>query len=562
MRARRRLIAGAACALLVLMAATMLTVIARKSITTDEFLLIPAGFYHLRGNFELIHEHPPLVKILAALPLLSLDLARIPPRQIPDPPATPAYRWAHNFWDSNARVVDAISFRARLGPIALTLALAGLVFAFGRRLFGARAALLALALFSLEPTVLAHGRVVQTDIPAAFGFLLVFYVMALYFARPGPLGAAGLGLAAAIAILGKFSMLFAPPIVAAAIALRAWQARGDLGWHAVKAAAGHMLVAAVAGLLLIDAAYGFRHPPLLPADVAWIAQAFPDWAAAVTALSLLLPTELLLGVFWQASHHAEGHPASLLGMYSLRGWWYYFPVAFAFKASLPFLALTLAGLSWGAYRAWRGDRRLLFLLIPVAVYTGFVLFSHINIGVRYYLPAFPFFCLLGGALLDRCLRRRVAVRVLAVAALVWVGVEAARAYPDHMSYMNALAAPRPHWYYLSDSNVEWGDDIRGLAEYLRARGDTRVRAAAFGASHTLHLYGIEQVSLIAPEAPSPPLPRYAAIGASFLNGSPVPGWRPVGGRYLSEAERVNLFDAYRRRRPEAIIGGSIYVFRD
>src|SRR5688572_3692609 len=208
-RRRHWLIAGAVSLLLVVMAVTMLTVIARKSITIDEIVMIPSAYYHLHGNFDLVHEHPPLVKFLAGLPLLSLGLARVQPEHIPDPPATPGHRWAHyaHFWEGNRPLFDAISFRARLGPIALTIALGGLLFAFGRRLFGARAALIALALFSLEPTVLAHGRVVQTDVPAAFGFVLLFYAVHVYLARPHAAQAAGLGLAGAIAILGKFSML-------------------------------------------------------------------------------------------------------------------------------------------------------------------------------------------------------------------------------------------------------------------------------------------------------------------------------------------------------------------
>jgi hypothetical protein len=130
-----------------------------------------------------------------------------------------------------------------------------------------------------------------------------------------------------------------------------------------------------------------------------------------------------------------------------------------------------------------------------------------------------------------------------------------------MPYMNQLASGRPGWQLLSDSNVEWGDDNRGLAEYLRARGETRVRAATLGGFITLRQYGVENLDLLAPNADKLPQTRYVAIGASFLNGSTVPG--ALSGKTTpAEDPRLNLFDAYRRRTPEAVIGGSIYVFRE
>jgi hypothetical protein len=144
-----------------------------------------------------------------------------------------------------------------------------------------------------------------------------------------------------------------------------------------------------------------------------------------------------------------------------------------------------------------------------------------------------------------------------------MGVEAARAFPDYMTYTNQLAAGRPHYWYLSDSNVEWGDDVRALARYLKARGETQVQSALSGAWGTIHHYGVRQLDLIAPaaEVARYPRTRYTAIGASFLNGSTVPV-REAGGVPLSEEQRVNYFDSYRRRAPEKIFGGSIYLYRE
>jgi hypothetical protein len=130
-------------------------------------------------------------------------------------------------------------------------------------------------------------------------------------------------------------------------------------------------------------------------------------------------------------------------------------------------------------------------------------------------------------------------------------------------YMNQLASARPHWWYLSDSNVEWGDDVKALARYLKARGETQVQGALSGAWGTIHHYGVRQLDLIAPAAVVARYPRtrYTAIGASFLNGSTVPGGDEGYGQGHG-AQRVNKFAAYRDRPPEAVFGRSIYLYRE
>jgi hypothetical protein len=126
--------------------------------------------------------------------------------------------------------------------------------------------------------------------------------------------------------------------------------------------------------------------------------------------------------------------------------------------------------------------------------------------------------------------------------------------------MNKLASGRP-WTYLSDSNVEWGDDAGALAAYLKARGETRVRAAFLGGSVVLPLYGVDYVDLLSPPGVTLEDTRYVALGASYLNGSTVPGWSEGSGRE-TEAQRQNYFARYRDRKPEAVFGNSIYLYRE
>lgn len=558
-------------ALLLLMAANMISVIARKSITIDEWVMIPAGYYHLTaGDYRPVNEHPPFAKLLSAAPLLLAD-TKAPSIDA----ASHDYQYFlgvfQNFWRMNAAQVDNLSFWARMPLIAVTILLGALVFVFARRHWGERAALFAVALFALEPTMLAHGRVVQTDVPSALAFLLFVIAFHEYLKAPNARRAAYVGLAAGLAAVTKFSMIVLGPVLGIMfIGLFALAPQRGLTRKAVLGQAGALALAAV---LAVNAAYLFHHRQPEPLDDALARMVVParvgdtlhaPLEVGYYVLQVVFPADFVSGIGWQLGHAQSGHPAGLLGQHGMRGWWYYFPVAFALKTPLPILLLAIASLLWGLWMLRRkSEGRLLVLLVPLGLFTALLTLSTINIGVRYYLPAYPLFFILSGAMLDDALRRS-GRRLLAASALVavlfcWVAVEAVRAYPDHMSYMNQLASRAPHWWYLSDSNVEWGDDIRDLALYLRERGETKVGAAILE-WQLLDAYGIEGAAIFVPPGEKPEDVRYVAIGASLLNGSTVPGGFD-GGVELTQEQRVNYFDEYRRRVPEKIFGGSIYLFR-
>ena len=98
---------------LILMSLQMLFVISRKSITCDEIVMIPFGYYHVAAqNFELFNDHPPVSNILAAIPLLFIQPEEVRPEQIPGEPGSIDERWAHmeSFWENNPDKFLALSF--------------------------------------------------------------------------------------------------------------------------------------------------------------------------------------------------------------------------------------------------------------------------------------------------------------------------------------------------------------------------------------------------------------------------------------------------------------------
>lgn len=554
MRARY-IIAGL---LLLALAGSQAVAISRKTLTNDELVHIPAGYYYwTTGDFRFNAEHPPLVKMWAALPLLLLSK----PDALPPDAGVPQQRWDFYglFWQQRAAEFVRLAFWPRIMMIPVAVALGLVIFLYARKLFGETAAVFALALYCLEPTMLAHGRMVHTDVAGSLSFLGFFYLLHRYKEKRSLARAVWLAVGTAAALLTKFSMVIVGIVLAATLIAEFVKARGrERGSAAWRFVAAGLLI-----FLLINGAYFFQHPPLNDTDRSIIKgqQQFAiTMAQAIPTLRHVLPTYFLFGMYNVMAHNEYGHTTSLLGKQSQMGWWYYFPVAFALKTTIPFLFLSLAALAWGTYNAIR--RRSLAcqaLLVPIGVYCAISLTSHINIGVRHFLPVFPFLMILSGGLLHTLIRNwRKSGVAIAVVVLGWCSVEAALAFPHYTAYVNEFARGGG-WRYLSDSNVEWGDDAQDLAVYLKARGVTTARCALLGGWMTMGYLGIQCPDLYGSDGPIPPS-GYAAIGASFLNGSTVPTGDP-GTLRGTEEKRVNYFAAYRDRKPAAILGGSIYLYK-
>ena len=562
--------AEAVCAvLLLLMAANLFGQISRKSLTNDEMIHVPAGYYHLvAGYFQLNNEHPPLIKMWAALPLLFIQPNEPPPaKDDAEHNMNLTWRYQASFWNDNSEHYEATIFWTRAFMIFLSVALGILIFLYARDLFGDRAACLSVALFAFDPTVLAHGRIVHTDMAAGLVYLLFFYALRGYLRKPTWRRSLIVGLVSGLALATKFSMIMMLPLLAGLVIV------GTVLAARLKAPRKrtllHAALALVTILFVINAAYFFRRPPVTTSDVAWVQLQSPEeFDNLMTGFrwgSKVLPTYYLFGFYNFWLHTKHGHPTSLLGQYSGQGWWYYFPTAFALKTTLPFLILSITSLCWALWRVLaKRDLRFLWIVIPFSIYLAVSMVSTINIGIRHFLPAYLFLFIAGGVFLDRLLRVRYP-RHLAIALVVlivgWTVVESLRAYPHYVSYMNQLASNHPRWWYLSDSNVEWGDDARELAEYLRARGETEVGGAISGGWGTLARYGIAYHEIFPKPGQVKRETRYVAIGASFLNGSTNAVWPDEKGKQVTEEERVNYLAEFRTRAPEATFGNSIYLYR-
>ncbi len=400
----------------------------RESATWDEPVHLLDGYRSLSGDFRVDVEHPPLLRMWAALPLLLTDL-RWDRRLIDD--ASPfgwaidgVFKAAHQFLyvDNDA---DRLLYRSRFMIVLLGLMLGVLLYAWAQALYGWSAAATVLAIYTAEPNIASHARLVTTD----FGVTLAIFG-AVFFAwrtavRWTIVNASGIVAFSAMAVLSKFSGLLLAPMLLLLLTVAVIRRRLTLRRAAAVSAA-----TTIVALAAIWACYGFRY---LPSDdprwrYAFHTEPFAKHDLPVTTAVVrwidghrLLPNAYTEG-FLLTQARAQRRKAYLSGEYSETGWWYYFPYALAVKTPLALLVLAALGL-WIV--ATRGDPNGWYLWVPCVVVMGVAMSATINLGVRHILPIFPFMVMLAGAAVERLRPRRVAV----AAVLVMLAIaEPARAY--------------------------------------------------------------------------------------------------------------------------------------
>jgi hypothetical protein len=252
----------------------------------------------------------------------------------------------------------------------------------------------------------------------------------------------------------------------------------------------------------------------------------------------------LIGLEFQARHLSDGHESYVLGRHSVQGAWYYFPVAFAVKTPTAVLFLLLVALAMGLPRSdW------FVLIIPPGVYLLFSMYSHINIGLRHILPAYPFlFVLIAAALFHpKSAFFAKALPLVLCAAVTVQAAETIRIHPHYLAFFNTISGgPASGRRYLVDSNLDWGQDLKHLKKWVDARGNPPMCVSAFGSARWTY-YGVSG-------APVPA--TWDAGGRANLNCIVAVSATVLQGVYVEPGR----YQWLRERKPFDNIGYSIYLF--
>ena len=508
--------------------------------TVDEPLHIVRGYaYITRGDERIRLRGPILSNALNGLALLLEPNLKLLP---PDDPAwldSEAAGLAEHFMWYNAVPTQRIVFLARLPILFVSLVLGAFIFRWASERSGAKPALGALLLYVFCPNMLAHARLATTDVVTAATILISVYAFQRALDAPRRAPRLLSGVALGLALAAKFSSAVLPVAFVVYAAIRAWQERRER--RAWVAPVITVLASLGIGAVTLWAVYGFKIAPIEPGGIPLPA---PYYWAEWQALDKYVRSDRLL-------------PSYLFGRISNGGWWYYFPVVFLVKTPLPVLVMLLLGLALTIRaRTWRRD--FLLWLVPGLV-MAILLFSPQDIGYRYLLPLLPFIFVAGADVIAAALRFRWA-QVGMAALLVWQVWGTLNIYPYYLAYFNELAGgPDRGRYILSDSNIDWGQDLIGLKHYLDERHITDLKLSYFGGMPP-SVYGMRVEAL-------PPV-RHAMYdqGAWWLYKyyppDPAPGVYAIsvvnlmGGIWIDQ----QTYAYFRDRVPDATVGHSIYIY--
>jgi len=548
----------------------------RHSPCYDELGHLAAGVSHWElGRFDLYPVNPPLVRMVASVPV-ALAGSGFDWRYYNDnPKARAQHQIGKVAFQADPERTMLLLTIARWACIPLSVLGGCVCYLFARDLYGSRAGVMAACLWFFCPNVLGHGALVSPDVGAAAMGVTALYLFWRWLGKTtwGWTLAAGAGLGGAELSKTTWIILFGVlPLVW--IAARLSEEGVGSRFARLRQESLKLAVILLLGIFAINAGYAFEGSFQRLGQYEFHSTAFGGavkpqlgefsgtnryagtWAADVP---VPLPKNYVVGIDFQKSDFERGMWSYLRGQWRQHGWWYYYLYGLAIKVPLGTWTIVLlaagASLLSTRYRAsWRDDLVVLTPAIALLVFVSAQ--TSMTHNVRYVLPMFPFVFVwaskvagafeVGWARNARSnplaagegVRRHRVVAVAAAAALAWAVTSSLTVYPHSLSYFNELVGgPAGGPAHLLDSNIDWGQDLWYLNQWVEAHPEASPLRLTFHGTFDARLPGVESAA---------PPPR------------PTPGWYALSVTEIRSPSPS--YEYFLRCRPVATAGYSIYVY--
>lgn len=562
---RRSWLWSAVAVLLVIQAALALTMVHRESLTFDEDNHMFAGYMMWKtGDYGLNPEHPPLVKLLATIPVLHGNLWT-PPLQGRNFKEE-AYLDGRDWLARNDGGSQRLVFRMRMSAELLALALCLFTFLAAREWFGDAAGLMALALLVFDPNVLAHSARVTTDIGVTLFFVASIFTFYRYSVKPSWSRLLLTGLSVGLLLAAKHSGILIGPMI---VLLMVWEIGAAPAPERKRVAlrlSGAAASIAVVSVVVLWAFYGFRYAAR-PAGLQ-LSTPLAQYVAPLSAMSRsgvlflahthLLPESYLMGLT-DVKRMAQFYPTFLFGKVYAHGLWYYFPAVLLIKMTLGLLALLLLAVWAVISRALPVRRELIYALVPPVVYLAVAMMSGMNIGVRHLMPMYAFGILFAGAAAAALMKRGGAWKFVCPALLAVHIASSLLVFPTEMAYANEAWGGSENLHnLLSDANVDWAQQLIQVKRWQDRHPNEECWFAYFArpevdpATYGIHCHVLPTTDTLwmgGAEAIPSTIRGTVLISAGDLSGCE---W-PTGS--------VNPYLSFQGRHPDESIDHAVFVYR-
>ncbi len=518
------------------------------ALTWDEPSYIGVGSqYILTHNPQIValQLHPPLSYYLNSVLLLPLNLADA---RFHDPNFLRGENIALALIFNSRWSPGLLLFLAR-APFVLMSALLGvLLWRWSRQLYGETGGLVTLILSLFSPIILANSRLATPDIVLALTTAAALYFFHRYLLQPSLKRLLASGALLGLALLSKFTALLLIPTFLFVFVMHVFMRSKQATRPALKRQlAGFAAVFGIA-FVVVWAGYGFQFgvpfiPDWLQSQAERLVREKPFWRVAGLLAAKKIPVpaySYVMGIYTQLAAAKGWKDNFLFGHISREGWWYFYWAAFLIKNTLPFLVClaTACLVVWKLPIEKEDERLLLYSLAPLILF--FSLPTKINIGIRYLLPLIPLLTVFAGkaALVFQGKRRAILAILCAwnIGAVLWV-------HPHYLAYFNELVGgPSNGYKYLVDSNLDWGQELERLADYLKENDIKGAHIRYFGPRWVLKYYGLRNSN----PADCTPVPGVWAVSATYLQGL-----------YLPDAA---CYHWLLKLHPKKVIGYSIFVY--
>lgn len=466
-----------------------------NNLIIDEPAYIAVAYYFVKyADTSMAILHPPLTMLMSGFPLLFANVNE--PYSYQKCVDVGYYKCSQDFFFGSGNDADEIGIYARIPFLMLSVILGLLLFFFTEKIYGTKAGFVALALYSFSPTILSFNTIVFTDFLIAFFVFSTIYLFWKLLKNYSRKWLILTGISFGLAFASKFTAIFLIPVILILFAVKACQDQKNKKALLKKYSKQFLWILAI-GIIVLYSSYFFTFGTIsesIPQRYVKSMQSAID-NFGKESIKYKISNYLINGLKMPMPQYIAGFAGQyqvestkrklgyINGEIYYGGKWYYFPEVMLIKNPIPLLILFAMGVYISIMQFRKNTLNELFIMLPIIFFVGPFILANFNLGLRHVLPIFPFvFMLCSRAADTKSYNSKFLFRSFVIILLAWYVISSLLIMPHYAAYFNEFVGGAKNGHkYLISSNLDMGQDLKGLRNYLNENNITKIKLAYHGA---------------------------------------------------------------------------------